>query len=44
MNSLNKILRDAIKLPEDQRLSLVHRLLTAGEPVASEDARPRHGT
>ena len=39
MNSLNKILKDAIKLPEDQRLSLVHRLLTAGEPVASEDVK-----
>jgi len=39
MSSLNKILQEAINLPEDQRLTLVNRLLTLGEPQASEDVQ-----
>lgn len=34
MNSLNHILQEASRLPEDQRLTLAHRLLTIGEPSA----------
>ena len=37
MNSMNQLLQEAIHLPEDQRLALVHKLLLAGEPPASRD-------
>jgi len=39
MNSINQILQEAIRLPEDQRLTLVNRLLTFSEPHASDDVR-----
>lgn len=39
MNSINQILQDAILLPEDQRLTLVNRILMLSEPHASEDIR-----
>ena len=37
MNSMSQLLEEAIHLPEDQRLALVHKLLLAGEPLASRD-------
>jgi len=37
MNSINQILQEAIRLPEDQRLTLVNRLLMHSEPHISED-------
>jgi hypothetical protein len=39
MRSINQILEDAVHLPEDQRLTLVNRLLMLSEPHASEDVR-----
>ncbi len=39
MNSMNQILQEAIHLPEDQRLTLAHRLLMASEPHISEDVK-----
>lgn len=39
MNTMNKILDEALHLPEDQRLALAHKLLTVGEPGFSEDVR-----
>lgn len=39
MNTMNKILDEALRLPEDQRLALAHKLLTVGEPGFSEDVR-----
>ncbi len=39
MNSMNQILQEAMHLPEDQRLTLAHRLLTAGEPHMSEEIK-----
>ncbi len=36
---INQILQEALHLPEDQRLTLAHRLLTLGEPHASEDVK-----
>ena len=37
MSTMNQLLQEAIHLPEDQRLTLVHRLLMIGEPHASKD-------
>ena len=37
MSSINQILQDAIRLPEDQRLTLVNRLLSLSEPHISGD-------
>ncbi len=37
MSSINEILQEAIQLPEDQRFTLVHKLLTVGEPHPSDD-------
>lgn len=37
MNSINDIFQEAIQLPEDQRLTLAHKLLTASEPHFSDD-------
>lgn len=37
MNSINQILQEAIRLPEDQRLTLVNRLLMLSEPHISDD-------
>lgn len=39
MSTMNKILDEALHLPEDQRLALAHRLLTVDEPGFSEDIR-----
>jgi hypothetical protein len=39
MNSMNQILQEAIHLPEDQRLTLAHKLLTASEPHISDDVK-----
>jgi hypothetical protein len=37
MSTLNQLLQEATYLPEDQRLTLVHRLLKVGEPHTSKD-------
>lgn len=37
MNSINQILQEALRLPEDQRLTLVNRLLMLSEPHVSDD-------
>lgn len=39
MNSINQILQDASLLPEDQRLTLVNRILILGEPKTSDEVR-----
>lgn len=39
MSSINQILQEAIQLPEDQRLTLVHRLLMLGEPHTLEGVK-----
>lgn len=39
MNTMNQILEDAALLPEDQRLTLVNKLLLLGEPNASDDVQ-----
>jgi hypothetical protein len=39
MSSLNQILQEASHLPEDQRLTLVHRLLIIGEAPPSENIK-----
>ncbi len=35
MNSMNQLFQKAVLLPDDQRLTLAHKLLTAGEPNIS---------
>ncbi len=40
MNSINQILQEAIRLPEDQRFTLVNRILTLSEPHISDDISP----
>ena len=37
MSSVDELLQEAKQLPEDQRLTLVHRILAAGEPSVSQD-------
>ena len=37
MSSINDILQEAIQLPEDQRFTLAHKLLTVSEPHLSDD-------
>jgi hypothetical protein len=37
MSTMNKLLNEATHLPEDQRITLAHRLLMVGEPHTSED-------
>ncbi|MCK5674438.1 MAG: addiction module protein [Spirochaetales bacterium] len=37
MITVNQILKEAKRLPDDQRLSLAHQLLMLGEPQFSED-------
>lgn len=37
MNSIYQILQDAIRLPEDERFTLVNRLLLLDEPQASDE-------
>jgi len=37
MSSINQILQEAIRLPEDQRLTLVNRILMLSEPNTSDD-------
>ena len=37
MTTLTQLLQEAAPLPEDQRLTLVHRLLVAGEPPPSDE-------
>ena len=39
MSSINQILQEAIRLPEDQRLTLANRLLMLSEPHTSDDIR-----
>jgi hypothetical protein len=39
MHSMNQILQEAIRLPEDQRLTLVNRLLMLSEPHASDEVK-----
>jgi len=39
MSSINQILQEASHLPEDQRLTLVHRLLMLDEPRDSDDVK-----
>ncbi|MCD6526943.1 MAG: addiction module protein [Desulfuromonas sp.] len=36
---MNQILEEAIQLPEDQRLTLVNKLLMLGEPHVSDDVK-----
>lgn len=37
MTSMTQLLQEAAQLPEDQSLTLVHRLLVAGEPPLSDE-------
>ena len=37
MATVQQLLKEAALLPEDQRLTLVHRLLVACEPAVSEE-------
>ena len=37
MSSIEELLREAKQLPQDQRLTLAHRLLESDEPPVSED-------
>jgi len=37
MSSIDQILKEAAQLPEDQKLTLAHRLLAASEPPQSDD-------
>ncbi len=37
MTSVKQLLQEAAQLPEDQRLTLAHRLLMAGEPAPTEE-------
>ena len=37
MTTLTQLLQEAAQLPEDQRLTLGHRLLVAGEPPPSDE-------
>lgn len=39
MNLIDQILKDAILLPEDKRLTLANRLLMLSEPHASDNVR-----
>ena len=34
---MNQLFQEAVLLPDDQRLTLAHKLLTAGEPNISND-------
>jgi hypothetical protein len=37
MTRVQQLLEEAAQLPEDQRLTLAHRLLQSGEPAATEE-------
>ena len=37
MSSIDRLLKEAVELPEDQRLTLAHRLLVSSEPPASDE-------
>ena len=37
MNSINQIVQEVAQLPEDQRFTLVNRILTLSEPLISDD-------
>ena len=37
MSSIDELLSEASKLPEDQKLTLAHRLLVSAEPALSEE-------
>jgi hypothetical protein len=37
MTSVKQLLQEAAQLPEDQRLTLAHRLLMAGEPAPTKE-------
>ena len=37
MSLINEILQEAMRLPEDQRFTLAHKLLTISEPHLSDD-------
>ena len=37
MNTVQQILQEAVRLPEDQRLTLVNRILSISEPHVSGD-------
>jgi len=37
MNSINQIVQEVARLPQDQRLTLANRILTLGEPQISGD-------
>ena len=37
MNSINQIVQEIAQLPEDQRFTLVNRILTLSEPLISDD-------
>ena len=39
MSSIDRLLEEAAQLPEDQKLTLVYRLLTFGEPPATEEIK-----
>ncbi len=39
MASVQQLLKEAAQLPEDQRLTLAHKLLAAGEPPATEEVQ-----
>ena len=39
METINQLIQKVIQLPEDQRLSLAHKLLMASEPECSEDVQ-----
>lgn len=37
MSSIERLLKEAVELPEDQRLTLAYRLLVSSEPPASDE-------
>jgi hypothetical protein len=37
MSSIERLLKEAVELPEDQRLTLAHRLLASSEPPVSDE-------
>ena len=39
MNSINEILQEAMRLPEDQRFTLARKLLTVSEPHMSDHVK-----
>ena len=39
MTRIDQILQEVARLPEDQRLTLAHRILEAGEPKVTEDVQ-----